>query len=122
MRYNKTIYFPDINELKIFTHNLNFLSWKYTMHCVDKIKKSLDLYEIETLFNFIKKVVLKEEEIFEYYKDETRGIYKVCYRIKYTINMDIILVLGDKKEIVTIWINKKDDVHKTLKRKLYAIC
>ena len=35
---------------------------------------------------------------------------------------DIILVVSDRKTIVTIYVNAKDDNHLTLKKELYVSC
>jgi len=45
---------------------------------------------------------------------------KICYRIPYTeAGLDIILVISEDKEIITIYINSIGDNHETLRKNLY---
>ncbi len=62
--------------------------------------------------------LLNDDDIFEYYEDK-EIIYRVCYRIKYNNNIDVIIVLDNLKTIVTLYINSEEDNHITLKKKLY---
>lgn len=117
MRYHKNVYFPKDaeNSLQDFTGKLNNLDWKYSKHCIDKLNGVIDLEQILTL---IKEHELDFNNIFEYYMRE-ENIVKCCYRIPYD-NCDIILVVNDYKNIVTIYLNSKDDEHVTLRREQYC--
>lgn len=121
LRYHKKVYIDpkDLERLKTFTNRLNTLDWQYTNHSIDNIRyRAIDL---EGLLRFIKDLVLDYTMIFEFYVDEqTREITKVCYRINWQKNIDIILVVSQEKNIVTIYINSKDDLHYTLKENLYT--
>lgn len=105
-----------IELLKTLTNKLNELDFTYSKHCLDNLKYRV--INLEQLLIFIKNQELNYDSIFEYYV-ESNYINKVCYRLKYTKNMDIILVLSDIKSIITIYLNTSNDEHVTLKKELY---
>jgi hypothetical protein len=121
LRYHKKVYIDqtDLERLKTFTEGLNSLSWAYTDHCLDNIKsRAIDL---EGLLGFIKGIILDYNTIFEFYAEEqTREIIKVCYRINWQKDLDIILVIGKNKQIITIYLNSSDDLHYTLRKEAYT--
>lgn len=119
-RYHKAVYTEPGHwqRLADFTEKLNGLNWRYTGHCLDHIQSRA--VDIEGLLRFIKGVRLEAGAIFEYYLDErTDEPIKVCYRIPYPAGLDIILVMGEDKEIITIYLNSREDKHITLKKELY---
>jgi hypothetical protein len=119
-RYHKDVYIPDEDRktLADFTDVLNTLKWQYSGHCTDNLKmRYIGLTEV---LIFIKGVTLQASGIFEYYKDEAGHITKACYRLKYTAGIDIILILSDVKNIITIYTNTSDDDHVTLDKNLYV--
>lgn len=116
-RYHKKIYFPDTEKLQNLNIRLNALAWRYSEHCLDNIKyRSLNLKRV---LSFISELELKSQDIFEYYRLND-DIIKVCYRIKYNDNIDIILVISQDKKIITIYYNSADDEHFTLRKNLYC--
>jgi hypothetical protein len=121
LRYHKKVYIDpkDLDRLKTFTERLNSLNWGYSNHCLDIIKdRAIDL---EGLLKFIKGFILDPKTIFEFYADDkTKDIIKVCYRINWQGNNDIILVVSEDKEIITIYMNEKNDNHITLRQELYC--
>ena len=121
LRYHKKVYIDhkDIDRLKAFTDRLNGLNWHYTSHSIDNIKsRTIDL---EGCLRFIKDLVLKADDMFEFYADNKSGdIIKVCYRVNWLKDTDIILVMSEYKEIITIYINSREDEHFTLKKELYV--
>jgi len=120
LRYHKKVYInsKDLDRLKAFTERLNALNWAYTGHCLDHIKSRA--IDIEGLLLFIKDIKLCSEQIFEFYLDEqTRDIVKVCYRISWLKDLDIIIVIGEDKQIITIYLNSKEDEHFTLRKEQY---
>jgi len=106
----------DISLLKDYTDNLNFLDWNYTKHCLDNIKYRC--INLESILLFIKSSKLKIESIFEFYKINNI-IEKACYRLPYSKDSDIILVIGENKQIITIYLNAINDNHITLNKDLY---
>jgi len=119
-RYHKNVYIPEADKarLEALTDVLNTLKWTHTRHCTDNLKYRT--IRQEDILLFIKDLKLRHEDIFEYYKDEAGHITKACYRIKYTAGVDIILILSDVKNIITIYTNTADDDHITLNKNLYT--
>ena len=118
-RYHEKVYFPvnTSDNLKAFNDKLNAMTWTYSLHCLDNIKyRFIDLKEVMT---YIKNLKLDYKNIFEYYTEDNDDIIKACYRIKYGIDIDIILVISHNKNIVTIYINTSSDKHVTLNKSLY---
>ena len=117
MRYHKEVYFPidQQKDLKTFTDRINQLNYIPTSHCLDNLKHRV--IDIEGILNFIKYTELDISQIFEYYTQGNQ-IEKVCFRIPYQGN-DIILILSNFKQIITIYLNDKDDIHITLNKQLY---
>ena len=119
-RYHVKVYIPqnDKFELGIFTEIIDNMSWRYTTHTLDNLKyRTID---IKSVLYCIKMYILNTDDIFEYYKDDAGNIIKVCYRIHYTAGTDLILVISDKKEIITIYTNERNDDHITLNKNLYV--
>ena len=120
-RYHKIIYFPSQydNELKRITDSFNNnKKFNHTNHAFFNLKNRFDYHSIlEFLAN---KITFKIEDIFEYYIEDDK-IIKLCYKMPYNEGQDLIIVLSDKKAIVTLYINNKGDNHKTLKNELYCV-
>ena len=117
-RYHEKIYFPDAVMVKELTEKLNskHIRWTYSKHCLENLKyRALDNASI---LLHIKNLELKAEEVFEYYI-KSEKIEKLCYRISYS-NLDIILVVSNRKNIITIYMNNKDDKHETLNPEQYT--
>ena len=118
-RYHKKIYFPHTAELDCFNKVLNGLTWDYTLHCLENIKNKVHYKnEIEDILIYILQLDLDDKDIFEYY-EESDKIIKACYRVSYTDERDLILVMSADKKIVTIYFNGVDDDHVTLDKSLY---
>ena len=120
LRYHKEVFTEPKHweTLKALTDYFNGMKWSYSGHCLDNIKsRAVDMGQ---LLRFIKGLRLEAGDIFEYYLDEkTSEPVKVCYRISYIPGLDIILVIGEDKKIITIYMNSREDKHETLKRELY---
>lgn len=119
-RYHKKVYFPQKHkeDLISFTFQLNRKEWQYTKHCIDNLKlRALNLSQL--LYWIKNEVWLDYKNIFEYYTINDK-ITKVCYRLSYNKAVDIILILGQDKQIITIYYNTSDDKHYTLKKQNYA--
>ena len=119
MRYHKKIYFPTeyIEQIRVLTNTINSLQWQYTYHCLDSIKDRA--YNLEQVLRFIKDIKLTSNLVFEFYTD-LNFINKLCYRIPYNAEIDLILVIGEGKKLITVYYNNKDDKHYTLQKDLYA--
>lgn len=117
MRYHKKVFFPSehLTEINRLTERLNSLNFKPSSHCLDNLKHRI--IDIKALLLFIKALRLNPSEVFEYYTEE-KEIFKLCYRINWN-ESDLILVLSKDKEIITIYLNSKEDNHETLKKELY---
>jgi len=118
-RYHIKIYTrpEDIKAVKTLTDRLNALKWTYTEHCIDNIKyRAVNMIEI---LNFIKGQTLNSKEVFEYYI-ENNTLTKLCYRIPFNKEIDLILVVSNIKNLITVYINTNNDKHYTLNRELYA--
>ena len=120
LRYHKDVYIPEVDtgRLEAWTARLNAGKWQYSRHCTENLK--LRIVRLEDVLIFIKAVKLNAKDIFEYYTDENNSFVKVCYRIAYTSGVDIILVIGEDKNIITIYMNEKNDLHYTLNKSLYV--
>ena len=120
LRYHRQVYFSqeDIIRLRDFTDKINPLIWQYTKHCIDNLKYRA--INIEGVLRFIKGIILKPDLIFEFYADDiSQVIIKACYRVRYNDDIDLILVIGKDKQIITIYYNSAGDSHITLKKELY---
>jgi hypothetical protein len=121
LRYHKKVYTKpqDLEKLKTLTNTLNGMRWTHSEHCLDNVKYRI--IDIEAILRFIKGIILEPEQIFEYYLDDkSREPEKICYRINYNGDIDLILVVSKAKNLITIYINSKDDGHETLKKELYC--
>ncbi len=119
-RYHVKVYTPNNSDkkLKLFTDKINALTWRYSAHALDNIKYRV--IDNKALLLHIKGLTLSTSDVFEYYTSDTGGVIKACYRIAYTKGIDIILVVGYDKQLITIYINTSDDKHATLKPELYV--
>jgi hypothetical protein len=119
-RYHKDVYIPEAGKrsLEALTDVLNTLKWTYSKHVLDNLKyRSINM---EAILLFIKNTRLQAKDIFEYYIDDKSIIYKVCFRLSFASGTDIILVLSNMKNIVTLYMNEKNDMHYTLNKSLYV--
>lgn len=120
-RYHKEVYtkIEHWQKLREVTEKLNLLNWKFTGHCLDNVKfRGLNL---AGLLEYIKGIKLEAGAIFEYYLDEeTSELIKICYRLPYITGQDLTLVIGNNKQIITLWVNDRADLHYTLNKGLYS--
>lgn len=119
-RYHKQLGFNkvDIQELKEINQRFNDDdTFKKTEHGLDRLQEKFNFMEVML---FLKDTIaFNYEDIFEYYTEDGKVI-KVVYRVHFDAYDDIIVVLTRNKTIVTAWINKKNDNHKTLDTKQYT--
>ena len=86
------------------------------------IQQLLDKFR--NVINYLaNKVSFNYGQIFEYYTEDNK-VSKICFKIEYRTSpytvQDLIIVLTNKKDIVTLYINATGDNHSTLKRELYT--
>lgn len=119
MRYHKDVFFPENakKSLEAFTASINNKTWKPSKHCLDNIQRRV--LNLEAVLSYISGLRLEASNIFEYYTTQSEDIEKACFRIEYGV-YDIILVVSDDKELITIYLNNKEDNHDTLKHSLYT--
>ena len=119
-RYHKSVYFPDndIKKLKDFTDKINAKKWRYTPHSIENMKYRQS--DNRAILEYIKGLKLACKDIFEYYRGNTGEIEKSCYRVNYSENIDLILVVDKNKTLITIYLNCVGDNHRTLKTELYV--
>lgn len=117
-RYHKKIHFPieDKEKLISFIDRLNNLDWQYTKHCLNNL--NIRFGDKQKILLFVKNLKLDYNDIFEYYSDKDK-INKICYRVNYSFVSDLIIVIGQYKQIITLYLNDKSDSHYTLKENLY---
>jgi hypothetical protein len=111
-RYHREVYFPpDIRDgLFKFTKTLNYKEWKYTEHGLDRLSDEPRSKQIKRLLNSL---WLDPEFIFEIYLGKS-GIRKACFRLPFDEKEDLIIVVTNNKELVTLYFNDVDDIHSTL--------
>ena len=118
--YNKQVFFPIDHKDKLEQVNtsLNGKKYLFTNHFIEQLKQRFS--NIEQVGNFLKDLSLQYENIFEYYIEEG-NITKVCYRLQYTKEQDIILVLSNNKTLISIFLNAVNDNHKTLNKYQFSL-
>jgi hypothetical protein len=118
-RYHIEVYTNSDHKkaLEGFTDRLNGLNWRYTRHSIDNIKYRV--IDLESVLIFIRDLKLESGQIFEYYLRDNLEPEKVCYRVEFNSGIDLILVINQYKEIITIYINSREDRHIELKKELY---
>ena len=119
MRYHRKVYFPEdsTNKLTSLCDSLNGENWRYTAHSIDGLKyRAIDQ---KAVLLFIKDLRLEPSKVFEYYIEGSK-ITKICYRVEYTDNIDLVIVISKEKNIITIYLQDKTDDHVTLNSCLYC--
>jgi len=120
LRYHVEVYtnLAHKKALEGFTSRLNRLRWGYSEHCLENLKYRV--IDLESILLYIRNLNLLPEQIFEYYlNDLTKEPEKSCYRVNYNPGIDLVLVINQYKEIITLYINSAEDNHITLKNELY---
>lgn len=123
-RYHKEVGFDKAHQQQLIDLVISFNeSKKYgrTKHAFHRLNERFDYISI---LNYLaNKVEFNFGQIFEYYTDDEK-VCKICFKIEYRTSpyetQDLILVLTNKKDIVTLYINASGYNHKTLKRELYT--
>lgn len=118
-RYHKEVGFDKEHTQQLIDLVISFNETKKygrTKHAFHRLNERFDYINI---LNYLaNKVEFNFSQIFEYYTDG-EAVCKVCFRITYKTSEDLIIVLTNKKDIVTLYVNAVGDNHKTLKTELY---
>jgi len=118
-RYHKKIYFPESDKTRLvdLCEKLNGKAYIITPHCIERVKENLKA--LDGILRHIKEYTIQYNNIFEYY--ENHGIIeRIVIRINYNEYRDLILVIGNRKELITIYFNDIKDNHITLREELYT--
>lgn len=120
MRYHYITGFKpaDRPKLKQRAVYLNGLPYIWTAHAKSQMLNRVWDYN---LLRESMRRKLEYNNIIEYYTDnEGQYILKTVHRLQYSDKQDLIIILNSQKEIITCYLNNKDDHHNTLKKELYT--
>lgn len=118
-RYNKQLGFEksNIEEIKEICQVFNDTDmYRKTNHVIEQMQTRFDLFEIGT---FLQNITFKYEDIFEYYFENGK-VTKVVFSMAYNDTENVKMVLDRNKTIITLWLNKKTDLHSTLDTSIYT--
>lgn len=119
-RYHKEVGFDESHKSRLaeLTEKFNRKrKFGRTNHAFDRLRERFEL--VKVLEFLASEVSFRVEDVFEYYA-EGEVVKKVCYRLHYDSEKDIIIVLGKGKEIVTVYTNRKTNIHQDLNREVYT--
>jgi len=116
MIYHRDIGFPKTLVIPEVTVSLG-----YTRHAQERKNESYKLMVVPTV------VKIQPSNVVEAHTDDNINITKVLVRINYNKTQDMLLVLQPILEkglakVITLWVNNKRDVHKTLKKQYDKPC
>ena len=94
-----------------------------SVHAVEKLVEISHLFGTELVsayFKIFKSGILSTENLFEFYRYNRGSMYKACFRHKIEgFPVDLVTVISESGNVVTIFHTHVDDTHTTLNRKLY---
>lgn len=112
MLYHRDLGFP--KNLKLPIGQTFLLSYSY--HATEAARQ--DRYGAISL---PKHLVIKKEEIVEVEIEKSVAV-KLVMRVHFSETLDLCLaILIQDQKVKTVWLNKKEDVHKTLNKNKYEI-
>ena len=117
-RYHALLDGFDASKVEQVTARLNGKKFVYSSHFFHQVVARFDDKEQRMLGDYLRAYQLSKVECFEYYEDN-RGVVKICYRLPFTAECDIVLVLAMNKSVITIYRNNVNDNHKTLNHNQY---
>ena len=122
-RYHRTVFYPLTHkrDLQVFCNDVNVLEWQYSRHALDRMSGLVDMAELKGIGDYINRLRLRPDNIFEYYLDDEGVMDRACYRVKYSLDHDLIIIVSRNKYLVTVYLNKVDDDHITLNRGQYDV-
>lgn len=117
MLYHKDVYIPEGMREKI---PLSFRV-EYSSHSLNEGEKDRKRYGFK-IINLRRNLSFKEADIIEVETDSYSNIIKVVYRERYNSEFDLVYAVSLIDFVVkTLWLQKSDDTHNTLKRGKYEI-
>jgi hypothetical protein len=119
-RYHRALAGFDAEKLGTFTNALNGRRFIFSNHFFEQVRTRFNDHDQRDLGELLQAVKLQAGQAFEYYI-EAGQIEKACYRIPFNRVNDIIIVLSNRKEVITIYSNAVGDNHKTLNGGNYGI-
>lgn len=125
-RFHKDIFFPEwgTTEYGNFLDELRTnLPLSFSVHAVDKILDYRDEYGNrvwKSILNIIRNSLISSGELFEFYWNGER-IYKVCLRFSdKNLPFDVVMVISSDATIITLYITRTEDTHKSMNKNLYS--
>jgi hypothetical protein len=115
MLYHRDIYIPEGMRERI---PLSFRV-EYSKHSIDEAEKDRKRYGLKIL-NLRRNLSFRENDIIEVETDSNSNIIKVVFREIYNSELDLVYAISliDFK-VKTLWLQKSDDTHNSLKRGKY---
>lgn len=122
---HKDIFMPQ--QVKDATKNMqkSLVANSFSSHLYDHLlnKDRKHNYTEEDINKAVEKMTKNPIEPFEVKLVEANWgklrIVKYCVRMNLNDTTDIVIVIGNKQNVVTAWLNNKNDTHRTLDRNKY---
>jgi hypothetical protein len=118
LKYHKDIGFlpSDVIKAESLINRLQGVKLSFSKHSLAELSKEREAVKIgQFLLSYEPKIV----DMFELVK-EGDFIVKLGFRVKFNQN-DIVFMLSQDKTVITVWTNKREDLHYTLDKKNYVI-
>lgn len=118
-KYHKNIGFSqDITEkAQKLIFALNNEKIRFSVHSLQELQAEAQAVNIGKAILGYK---LAFNDVFEIVEGKGGYIEKIGLRIPFDGQNDIVFVLSNDKTVITAWINKKSDIHKTLNESNYT--
>ncbi len=119
-RYHTQVFTPEWAQKSLydFCKELNYAGeWKFSDHSQDKLYDEFQPVQ-ERIKNYLDSVWFDRFNIFEFYV-KGREIEKAGFRIRFTKDKDLILIVARGKLLVTLYLNNSGDQHRSLNGNRY---
>ena len=118
IRYNRALAEFDLAGVADFTRALNGKRFKFDEHFFMRLGQRFTLPEQAKVGLFLQSLRLDAKDCFEYYRAEG-GIARAGYRMPFTDDKDLIIIVTKNKYILTVYTNYIWDNHATLNKAIY---
>ena len=110
--YHKDVFWNNNfeNESKKLVNSVKYISFHLKEHLKNLDKKHI--YKMSDIWNCLNKIKQNQGYLFEV-ETENGKVIKSVYRVTLNNEYDLCLVIRYSK-IITAWLNKTNDIHKTL--------